>query len=645
MGQHSDSIFVLALCFLGIVWSGPLTLLAGTQMYPGKFSAWQPLEGGVLFVMLQAFGWILYSSAALLCWIVLGNYHWLAVDTLRGILTTIVILSVFAHVALNVSVNYFEVDASATITGRTVFGFLRNGKAFVSAFLSVAGGIIYVAIDFDVVRASSFAPTLKVIGCACFIGAAFTTHVLEGAYGVKGYFIYQPMVGGTGFVALQALSWCIFAIFLNMTVAIPRQPMPFGYMCLTGMLGFLSQVLLQTSVPLFDPRKQVFATGQWTNYTIVAIVAAVASAVFLLTIASDSHHIGVRQILQMLPQDGNDATEENPPTVPYPHRTVVIGNVIMFSCAPYVQICGWLQKDGFTFMPSTGGATFLLFQAFGWAFYLLACLMLPLYITLPLREAVLSVTPLAFTSQCLVTISVSRFQKNFATSASGLLNDRLVHFDENRSLSLLLSVMASVLLVSLDIMDFLEFEQVKYLVGSRMSIYRIAISVAMTFYLAAGFLVQLSGTTTYESYQFIQPFRGGVRFVARQAVGWTVYAVAMLGVLLLVVTPGELVPVPGVCSATGVVALVGLVVLLLSVSFFEESYVHNPPFQLQVIVALVRCSAVVVRFCSCFFVSGNNFCIISSSCHGRTLPATCTRRNLKPRLNSWILRWSQIDMG
>ena len=76
---RSDSIFVLALCFLGITWSGPLTLLTGTQIYPGEFRIWQPLEGGVVFVLLQAFGWILYSSASLLCWIVLANYHTLQV--------------------------------------------------------------------------------------------------------------------------------------------------------------------------------------------------------------------------------------------------------------------------------------------------------------------------------------------------------------------------------------------------------------------------------------------------------------------------------------------------------------------------------------------------------------------------------------
>ena len=64
---------------------------------------------------------------------------------LRGILTTIVVLSLFSHVALNVSLNLFEVGAPATLAGSVVFGFLRNGKAFVAAVLSAAGAFVYVS--------------------------------------------------------------------------------------------------------------------------------------------------------------------------------------------------------------------------------------------------------------------------------------------------------------------------------------------------------------------------------------------------------------------------------------------------------------------------------------------------------------------
>ncbi len=80
----------------------------------------------------------------------------------------------------------------------------------------------------------------------------------------------------------------------------------------------------------------------------------------------------------------------------------------------------------------------------------------------------------------------------------------------------------------------------------------------------------------------MQPFRGGVSFVVRQAVGWTVYAVALLAATVLVVTSGNELPIYGAYSATGIVGLVGMVVLMLSISFFEDSYVHNPPLRLQV---------------------------------------------------------------
>lgn len=47
-------------------------------------------------------------------------------------------------------------------------------------------------------------------------------------------------------------------------------------------------------------------------------------------------------------------------------------------------------------------------------------------------------------------------------------------------------------------------------------------------------------------------------------------------------TSGDLIPLYGVCSATGIVGLVGMVVLLVSVSFFEDSFVHNPPFRIKI---------------------------------------------------------------
>ena len=51
---------------------------------------------------------------------------------------------------------------------------------------------------------------------------------------------------------------------------------------------------------------------------------------------------------------------------------------------------------------------------------------------------------------------------------------------------------------------------------------------------------------------------------------------------LQVMTSGDLIPLYGVCSATGIVGLVGMVVLLVSVSFFEDNFVHNPPFRLKI---------------------------------------------------------------
>lgn len=470
---------------------------------------------------------------------------------------------------------------------------MRNGKAFVAAILSLTGTLIFCAIDFELFRAHNVAPTLKVGGCASFIFAAFITHVLEGAYGVHGFRVYQPMVGGTTFVALQSCAWCVFAIFLNLALAIPVVPgsrMPFGYLCLTALVGFISHFFLQASIPQFDGSKRAFKQGKWSSYTIVALVSAVFALIFLLIIGSGRHVLGLQQYLWtfLLSENVSVASDDftlhdvNTSTnvTPFPYRSVAIGNIVLFSCAPYVQVCGWLQKQDFTLTPSTGGATFLLFQAFGWALYLLAFLMLPLYSFLPLQDAVLSVAPIAFASQCLVVVSLQQFNNQVDQTHSGMLSGRLARFDSHRTLSLILAIMACVLLVSLDVLDLFEYPQVRYLIGTHMSIFRIVLVLSIGCNLSAGFLVQLSGMNTYDSYQIIQPFRGGVRFVARQAIGWTIYAVSMLATVVLAVTPEDSLPNNGLCSMTGVFCLVGMVLLLISVSFFEESF--NPPIRLQV---------------------------------------------------------------
>ncbi|CAK4706022.1 unnamed protein product [Aphanomyces euteiches] len=44
-----DSVTVFALGTLMIAWTGPLTVLAGTQLPTGQFKVWQPFEGGFYF--------------------------------------------------------------------------------------------------------------------------------------------------------------------------------------------------------------------------------------------------------------------------------------------------------------------------------------------------------------------------------------------------------------------------------------------------------------------------------------------------------------------------------------------------------------------------------------------------------------------
>lgn len=96
----TDMGTLVAIGGLGLVWSGPLTSLAGTRAYK-TFRWWQPFEGGVIFVFLQAFGWAVYGLCVLFSFIAFFN---VSQSHLKGLYSGLGFMGFTAQILLNVSI-------------------------------------------------------------------------------------------------------------------------------------------------------------------------------------------------------------------------------------------------------------------------------------------------------------------------------------------------------------------------------------------------------------------------------------------------------------------------------------------------------------------------------------------------------------
>jgi hypothetical protein len=218
---------VTAVLMLGLP---PLTHLAGSIKFPEHYDAWQPFQGPVEFILLQAIGWAFYTIA-----IVTGIMAVSGEPVFLDVYALAVLLSqLFVHSSVSVfrpgptaaserrhqlspsrmptnSLRRGDAAAAASTPARLVF----NGE-MITAVLLVVSSIIFRIICDVTPRGAEMPVTVLVTSATAMWAIAAPLAHISGRD--KGIPIFQPFSGPAEYVAMQAVGWTLYAIVLLLQV-------------------------------------------------------------------------------------------------------------------------------------------------------------------------------------------------------------------------------------------------------------------------------------------------------------------------------------------------------------------------------------------------------------------------------------------
>ncbi len=224
----------------------PVTHVAGILRVPG-YRFWQPFLGGVRFVMLQALAWTLFGLAALTAGRAL--LHWASGHVPPAALAAVSAISaVLAQLAMVSALSRYD-----------------GSQGSISKPISVGVVLVLVSLAMSLSWGSlSGFPRAELLwsamASACVLVAVPLTHGLEGRYRYRCWSFYQPLRGGTLFIALQAAGWSLFGLALVLAgwaVWLGRERGASGLLVSSSLLGVVSEVLIVFSISAYDAGPQL----------------------------------------------------------------------------------------------------------------------------------------------------------------------------------------------------------------------------------------------------------------------------------------------------------------------------------------------------------------------------------------------------
>ncbi|KAG9415227.1 hypothetical protein AC1031_008672 [Aphanomyces cochlioides] len=531
-----DSVTAFALGTLMIAWTGPLTVLAGTQLPTGQFKVWQPFEGGFYFVSMQAVGWCLTGLLLASCVVYLFNYHMLLL--FDGQFLLIGIIGFIAQMVLNVSIDHFVANAPVPIRMSLP---MHNTKALVAVLLSISGCLFFIAFD-GLVRSS----VVLTLGAILFTASSMVLHVGIGVFQVPGYVLWQPFVGGNVFMLLQYLGWKFYGCTLVSAALLSNADFYSGTASCMGILGLISQLLLLVSLSFFhvgpvtsSPKNRVpeeaFVSG------IILLMTALITFCLYYGVVPETSTTAIRLL-------------------------GILALLFLGAASPLVHIGGYRSIQGYClWQPFVGESMFVFIQSVGWTWY---GIFFGVALLIVLNDSFLvQLLPLACllgTASCIaIAFSVPFF---CAPRIATLSNPPSLG-----SLELLLSLLLSSCSVVLHLV--VEVLQLKGLVAT------LCIAFGLLLAALSMIITHGSGRRHYPSYHIWQPFVGGNAFVLRQALGWTFFAVFALFdfVCMASIRSSEWAMLPGFVLAVGLFIFVPHWILASSLQLFQENAVAAIP--------------------------------------------------------------------
>jgi hypothetical protein len=373
-------------------------------------------------------------------------------------------------------------------------------------------------------RVLSYCAVVLSVLCVCFsvhadvvklankwnVAVAFVTGALGGAVAqaagrslrsADGFCMWQPFRGGLSFVLLQYFGWLFYGVALMMFLILfnshSRANIKGGTLSSVGLLASAAVLTLLASVPYFKPlaRSSIDDLRLIKKDNLVAIACIVSGLAFSLLV-----EIKFERLVEY----------------DYGLRASILA--LMVVAAVFVVVVGKHRYRGQKiFHPFQGGFYFVLMQSSGWAGYAVG---VSLFISVAFDEQalpgiLLSVAVLLSSSLVLLILSLDCFHEVEATKR--LL--RKLRLTPEMVACVLIGLVATATNIILD----LAWQQQSFL-----SIFSVACHV-----LVAPSLHVFS-SHVHKKYYLWQPFCGGPRFVLLQGIGWTLYAVSHVLVVLAV---------------------------------------------------------------------------------------------------------------
>ncbi|OQR97600.1 hypothetical protein ACHHYP_10170 [Achlya hypogyna] len=540
-----QDVTLLALGTLMVAWIGPLTLLAGTQSpaTKGYFTWWQPFEGGFSFVCMQAFGWSMIALFLALCLVIIANFHTIA--HFEGQFLLLGIVAFIAQALLNLSIDQYVVPDATTPASLVQRSFLPGwSKALVAMLVSISGTIFFVVYDSGLFAS---AWVLIPMGVLQFSLSAVLLHLCVGAWEIPGYRLWQPFEGGAVFLLLQFFGWNFFTCMVVSSACLVCLPShSYGLAVCTGLLGFVSQVLLISSLYCFKATDKHALRWTWSYMQVpeegfLSGIFAVFACLLTALVCHSSLFPGLAVLV-----DGNT------------RLLGIVCLIILAGASPVAHCGGYRSVPGYKlWQPFVGDPKFVFLQSMGWLWYG-TFLGISLLLLLNDDAFLTRVLPLACVMGSLAAVTIALSMPFFASTPAAPRSSSI--WTGEYVLSLLLSFATIVLHLGVELLHL----------SGRTAFVCLALGLVASSF--AAFITHAMGSRLHPTYAFWQPFRGGDAYVLRQALAWTFFSIFVLfDCVLLGAVWNHMHIRPGMLLALSLYALVPHVILASSIAVFAPS--------------------------------------------------------------------------
>jgi len=562
-----NNVTLVSAGILGMIWAGPLNMLAGASKY-SSFRLWMPFNGGQKFVVLQSLGWFLYASCLTSSVIVMFNLT--AVKRMQGILSALGLLGCASTSILNASISFFEDDRKVindphdislppSIIGLRI---IWNAHSVVSLMVTL-GGVLFFLIA-DIFRSQWFAVPLLWIGSAAFGLSSIITQFLNGPCELDGYHFFQPFEGGWSFVTLQGFGWMFLGVVLQCVMAMPFDASLLtmnGLLSCLGITGLFSQVTLVASLSHFredkNPAKGKEPQGVVTQGKERRSLSAQMYFCLMLMVWPSFLFVAVYFLHKAFPSIEFSLDI----------KTIVLNLMpMLFASGPLSHAAGKTMYNAYAvWQPFEGGMVYIIAQAFGWMLYSISATLGAVYFynnySAIKIEMIIRLLPLIFLGQFIVWLSVLQFDPERITKKVSGENRRGAATNER---------LAAVLLAICGCLMCVFAESTHKDETTQLYIRPWLISGAFLTLMACA-VAQFAGVQVFKSFHIWQPFKGGKVFIIMQVCSWTSVGMWFLVKLVVCLSPNTALEIYGLVSSLGAWGAVNVGFLIYTQNFFEEN--------------------------------------------------------------------------